>query len=160
MPDTAQRTAQWQRQLVRDRVGAVFDPQRARALAEQAIREEAGVKNHPPDLINLALEVLVRESLELPGFSTLNETAARIRAEVNQAMFDRILARMGQLDVQRINALLEVVGPSGKSRFDALKRAAGRASWSNFREQVAHMVWGRLWNTGRWLHMEGRLSSG
>ena len=86
MPDAAQRTAEWQRELVRERVGAVFDPQLARSLAEQAIREEAQVKNHPPDLINVALEVLVRESLELPGFSTLNEIAARVRAEVNAGM--------------------------------------------------------------------------
>jgi hypothetical protein len=84
VPDAAQRTAEWQRELVRGRVGAVVDPERARSLAEQAIREEAGVKNHPPDLINVALEVLVRESLELPGFSTLNEIAARIRAEGQQ----------------------------------------------------------------------------
>jgi hypothetical protein len=96
VPDAARRTAAWQRELVRERVGALFDPERARALAEQAIREEAEVKNHPPDLINVALEVLVRESLELPGFSTLDESAARIRAEVNAGMFARILARMTQ----------------------------------------------------------------
>ena len=47
-------------ELVRERLGAVFDPERARALAEQAIRAEAEVKNHPPDLINVALEMLVR----------------------------------------------------------------------------------------------------
>jgi TnpA family transposase len=141
VPEAARRTAAWQRELVRERVGALFDPERARALAEQAIREEAEVKNHPPDLINVALEVLVRESLELPGFSTLDGSAARIRAEVNAGMFARILARMAQPDVLRINGLLEVVGASGKSRLDALKRPAGRASWSNFREQVAHMAW-------------------
>jgi hypothetical protein len=61
VPDAARRTAAWQRDLIRERVGATLDPVRARALAEQAIREEAELKNHPPDLINVALEVLVRE---------------------------------------------------------------------------------------------------
>ena len=28
IPDAAERTAEWQRELVRERVGAVFDPQR------------------------------------------------------------------------------------------------------------------------------------
>lgn len=69
VPDIASRTAEWQRALVRERAGAVGDL--ARALAEQAIRAEAEVKNHPPDLINVALEVLVREGLELPGFRRL-----------------------------------------------------------------------------------------
>ena len=119
------RTAAWQRELIRERVGAVFDPERARALAEQAIRAEAEVKNHPPDLINVALEVLVREGLELPGFSTLDGIAARVRAEVNAGMFSRIVARMRQPEVLRVNRLLEVVG-DGKSRFDELKRSAGQ----------------------------------
>lgn len=43
------------------------------------------MKNHPPDLINVALELLVKESLELPGCSTLDEPATRTRHEVNTA---------------------------------------------------------------------------
>jgi hypothetical protein len=35
-----------------------------------------------PDLINVALEMLVKASSELPGFSTLDEMAGRIRREV------------------------------------------------------------------------------
>ena len=53
--------------LVRERLGVVHDPQRARAVAEEAIRSAAEVKNNPPDLINVALEMLVKASLELPG---------------------------------------------------------------------------------------------
>ena len=34
LPDAARRTAAWQRELIRERVGAVFDPERARSLAE------------------------------------------------------------------------------------------------------------------------------
>jgi hypothetical protein len=149
--DAPDRTGRWQQGLVRGRLGVVSDPRRSRALAEQAIREEAEVKNHPPDLINVALEVLVRESLELPGFSTLNEIAARVRAEVNAGIFARILARMTQGEVLRVDRLLEVRS-SGKSDFDALKRAAGRASWSNFRGQVEHMRWvDSLGDSARWL---------
>jgi hypothetical protein len=75
------RSGRWQQQLVRERLGVCSDPERARSLAEQAIRSEAEVKNHPPDLINVAFEVLVRQRLELPGFSTLDGIAARVRGE-------------------------------------------------------------------------------
>jgi hypothetical protein len=132
-----ERTGRWQQQLVRDRLGVAADPERARSLAEQAIRSEAEVKNHPPDLINVALEVLVREGLELPAFSTLDGIATRVRAEVNASMFSGIVARMRQPEVLRVNNLLEVI--DGKSGFDALKRSAGKASWSHFRAQVAHL---------------------
>jgi len=149
--DAPRRTGRWQQELVRERLGVVSDPERARSLAEQVIREEAEVKNHPPDLINVALEVMVRESLELPAFSTLNEIAARVRAEVNAAMFAQVVTRMTPGEVLRVNGLLEVLGPSGKSRFDGLKRVPGRASWSNFRGQVAHLAWvDSLGDSGRW----------
>lgn len=68
-----------QRQLVRKRLGVVHDPERARAVAGDAIRSAAEVKNNPADLINVALEMLVKASLELPAFSTLDEMAGRIR---------------------------------------------------------------------------------
>jgi hypothetical protein len=67
------RTAEAHRTLIRQRVGVVYKPGKARKLAEKAIRKAALVKNHPPDLINVALERLIQASLELPGFSTLNE---------------------------------------------------------------------------------------
>jgi Domain of unknown function (DUF4158) len=118
------RTGRWQQQLVRERLGVVSNPERARSLAEQAIRSEAEVKNHPPDLINVVLEVLVREGLELPGFSTLDGIAARVRAEVNAGMLSGIVARMRQPEVLRVNNLLDVV--DGKSGFDVLKRVAGK----------------------------------
>ena len=58
----AARTAKWHRQQVRARQGVTYDQRRARMLAAAAIREAALVKNHPPDLINVALERLVEAS--------------------------------------------------------------------------------------------------
>ena len=71
-----------------------YDHRRARALAAREIRDAALVKNHPPDLINVALERLIEASLELPAFSTLDEMATTIRAEVNAGIFARIVERM------------------------------------------------------------------
>ena len=44
IPDAAARTAEWQREVVRERVGAVFDPERTRMVAGEAIRAAAEVK--------------------------------------------------------------------------------------------------------------------
>lgn len=62
-PSRGSETAKWQHGLVRERVGVVHDPERARAVAAEAIRSAAEVKNNPPDLINVALEMLVKASL-------------------------------------------------------------------------------------------------
>src|SRR6266542_1206872 len=135
IPDGAERTAEWQRELVRERVGAVFDPERARLVAEGAIRAAAGVKNHPPDLINVALELLVKESLELPGFSTLDRMAAAIRAEVNAALFEtlqpvkRALARR-PCDLEQTTQPTRLQRPhaSGDRGLPAGRRGRGSAS--------------------------------
>ena len=95
------RSARLHRKQVRDRQGVTYDQRRARAVAEAAIREAALMKNHPPDLINVALERLVEASLELLAFSTLDEMATSIRAEVNAQIFAGIAARIGPDGRQR-----------------------------------------------------------
>ena len=104
------------------------DPQRARAVAEAAVRSAAKVKNDPPDLINVALEMLVKASLELPAFSTLDEIASRVRLEVNTDIFKRVAGRIALPDRVGLENLLDVVGPAVKTPFNRLKQPAGKAS--------------------------------
>jgi TnpA family transposase len=134
----AARTAKWHRKQVRARQGVAYDQRRARALAAAEIRDAALVKNHPPDLINVALERLVEASLELPAFSTLDEMATAIRAEVNAGIFARITSRMGPGGQQRLQALLTMAG-DGKSMFNRLKKPAQRATWSRFKAQAGYL---------------------
>ncbi len=151
-PSRGDETAKLQRRLVRERLGVIHDPERARAVASAAIRSAAEVKNDPPDLVNVALEMLVKESLELPAFSTLDEIVSRIRREVNAGMFERIDGRIGLHDRVRLETLLEVTGQGAKTPYNRLKQPAGRASWSGFREQVEHLRWvGSLGDTDAWL---------
>ncbi|MCX0275603.1 DUF4158 domain-containing protein, partial [Nocardia zapadnayensis] len=122
----AARTAKLHRKQVRARQGVRYDQRRARVIAAAAIRTAAQAKNHPPDLINVALERLLEASLELPAFSTLDEMATRIRAEVNAEIFTCIAERMGGDGRQRMQALLQAVGPDGRSMFNRLKKPAQR----------------------------------
>jgi len=148
----AARTAKWHRKQVRVRQGVTYDQRRARALAAAEIRAAALVKNHPPDLINVALERLVEASLELPAFSTLDELATAIRAEVNAGIFARIVERMGPEARQRLQALLTVANPGGTSMFNRLKKPAQRATWSRFKAQAEYLSQvDALGDTGAWL---------
>ena len=49
-------------------------------VLRKAIQEAAYTKEDSADLINVALEELVRQGFELPGFTTLQEAAQRGRA--------------------------------------------------------------------------------
>ena len=44
-------------------------------------------KDNPVDIINTMLEILVKESFELPAFSTLNKLANRTRAATLDTLF-------------------------------------------------------------------------
>ena len=148
----AARTAKWHRRQVRVRQGVTYDQRRARAVAAAAIREAALVKNHPPDLINVALERLVEASLELPAFSTLDELAAAIRAEVNAGIFAGIVSRMGPEGRQRMRGLLTTAGLDGRSMFNRLKKPAQRATWSRFKAQAGYLDQvDELGDTAAWL---------
>ena len=148
----AARTAKWHRRQVRERQGVTYDQRRARAVAEAAIREAALVRNHPPDLINVALERLVEASLELPAFYTLDEMATSIRAEVNAGIFAGIVSRMGQDGGQRAQRLLATAGPDGRSMFNRLKKPAQRATWSRFKAQAEYLDQvDELGDTAYWL---------
>jgi TnpA family transposase len=148
----SERTGTSQHQLIRDKVGVALDPERARMVAAEAIRAAAEVKNNPPDLINVALEMTVKASLELPGFSTLDAMASQIRGEVNTSIFEQIASRLTLRDTRVLQQLLDVTAPGRTTRFNELKKVAGRASWSAFREQVSHMAWvDSLGDTSVWL---------
>ncbi len=136
----AGRTTRWHRKQIRARQGVTNDPPRARTIAAEAIREAARVKNHPSDLINVALDRLVEASLELPGFTTLDEMATRIRAEVNSEIFAGICERAGEEGQARLQALLSVAEQDTFSMFNRLKKPAQRASWSRFKAQAAYMA--------------------
>lgn len=129
------RTAARQRDFVRERLGVVYDQEQAREVASAAIYEAVQTKDNPADLINVALEKLVKARLELPGYTTLDEMASAIRTEVNEDFFARIVSRMDEVERARLLGLLRV--PAGaRSRFDELKRPAKSPTISHLREHL------------------------
>ena len=59
-PVVSARTVERYRGLIRDRVGVRYDPETARKIAAAAIRSAARAKDNPADLLNVALEELVK----------------------------------------------------------------------------------------------------
>jgi hypothetical protein len=126
---------------VRARLGLAGDPEQARKVAGEVIRAAAQVKDNPADLINVALEELVRAGCELPSFSTLDRMAGEIRAEVNGGFFDLMHSRMGVGDHDRMLGMLRVDPLTRRSGHDRVKKTAGRATVSHLREHLDHLAW-------------------
>ncbi|MFC6367141.1 DUF4158 domain-containing protein [Nonomuraea thailandensis] len=58
------------------------------------MRKAAQPKDNPADLINVALEELVRARCELPGYTTLDAMASSIRAAVSTGFFQVVAGRL------------------------------------------------------------------
>jgi Domain of unknown function (DUF4158) len=95
-----------------------YEPATAHAVAESAIRAAALMKDNPADLINVALEELVKARLELPGDTTLDEMAAEIGTGVNRGIFATVGGRMSDADIGVLDSLLVVDPVMKRSAFD------------------------------------------
>ncbi|GAB3893426.1 DUF4158 domain-containing protein [Microbispora bryophytorum] len=135
----ADRTAKWHRGLVRSFMGVKYDSGKARAIAEEAIRRAVTTRDNPADLINVALEELMRARRELPGFSTLDRMVAAIRTETNTALYTMVAARIDLAAKARLTRLLWLDPTSGRSDFDRLKTPAKAATLGKLKLRLAHL---------------------
>ncbi|MCX4789714.1 DUF4158 domain-containing protein [Streptomyces sp. NBC_01221] len=150
----AERTAKHHRGLVRKQAGVTYDQAKARQIVEHAIRKEAAAKNRPADLINIALEKVVEAGLELPGFSTFDKMASKIRTEVNASICTGIHDRMSAAQRVGLMRLLEERDSDGTTLFNRLKKPAKGPTWSHFKNLTKRLEWlDELGDTDVW--MEG-----
>jgi hypothetical protein len=148
----AERTGKRHREFVRARMKVTYDSARVREVAEQAIRKAAQAKDNPADLINVALEELVRARCELPGYTTLDAMAATIRTEVNTAFYQAVAGRIGPVARLRLGRLYVVDPVTRRSGFDRLKDVAKSASLGKFRVRLDLLAdIDALGPTGEWL---------
>ncbi|WP_374776640.1 DUF4158 domain-containing protein [Streptomyces sp. NBC_01310] len=148
----AERTAKHHRGLVRKQAGVTYDQAKARGIVEQSIRKEAAAKNRPADLINIALEKVVEAGLELPGFSTFDKMASKIRTEVNASICAGIQDRMSAAQRAGLMRLLEDRDSDGTTLFNRLKKPAKGPTWSHFKNLTKRLEWlDELGDTDVWM---------
>ena len=112
----------------------------ARRATIVAVHQAAQVMDHPADLINVAVEELVRQRFELPAFSTLDALATHVRAVVHRRLFATVLGRLSEQQRHQLDDLLES-DQLGRSGFNALKRAPQQPSLSHLDDLVGHVRW-------------------
>ena len=108
-------------------------------LATRSIAEAAAAMDNPADLINVAIEQLIRDRIELPSFSTLDRLARRVRALVNRRYFQLIAGRLAQDEKQRLDAMLVVEFGHHKSALQQIKRLPKRGSLTHFLDLLGHI---------------------
>jgi TnpA family transposase len=111
-------------------------------ILSTAVRLAAERMEDLADITNVAIEELIRESFELPGFSTLHKEAKRGRAEVNRTLYRRVSDAIGTDGQSRIDLLLaEPDSESRKTRWDALKQDAQSPTLTHVRDLLERQRW-------------------
>ena len=100
----------------------------ARHVITEATHKAAQVMNNPADLINVAIETLVKERFELPAFSTLNRSVSHIRTLVNSNIYETVLKKLTSDKKCKLDNLLSVENSDTYSKFNYLKETPKSAT--------------------------------
>jgi TnpA family transposase len=110
-------------------------------LVTQAVLEAATTMSDPADLINRAIEVLIKAATDLPAFSTLERLANHLRAQVHTRMYGQITARLTPAQVASLDALLIVQPDAVTTSFNRLKQTPGPARAQTIRLWTDRLGW-------------------
>jgi len=127
--------------LVRDYLGVIAYGRAARKVSIQTCFQAARTREDLPDIINVAIEELVRQRYELPAFSTLLRIARTARYSQNRTYQERIYQALDDEARQRLQALLRREEGEARSIWDRLKREPNRPTVPQFKEVLENLHW-------------------
>ncbi len=128
------------RQAIRAHLGGtVYGPgpgERLRSVLETA----AQTMSDPADLINAAVEELVKANIELPAFSTLDRLVGTVRTQVHEAWYARVTERLTPAQQAVLDGLLVV--PPGKptTPLILLKQTPGPPTLKRIQLWIDHLA--------------------
>jgi uncharacterized protein DUF4158 len=105
-----------------------------RHVAAAAVHRAATVKDHPADLLNIAIEELVRQRYELPAFNTLDRLVGHVRAQVNRRLFHQVLSHLTDQEQRRLDELLVTDNVQHRSLLGELKASPKSATLQHLQE--------------------------
>lgn len=113
----------------------------ARQQAARAVLKAAQTMDNPPDLINVAIEVLLKERRELPAFSTLELLVRRYRNFVNRRFFRRIYSRLETWEIEKLDNLLKPDSQTYRTPFNRLKDLPENPTLTHLQELLEQLEW-------------------
>ncbi len=120
-------------QIIRDYLQVKPYDSTAEQVAKTAIEAAVSVMDHPSDLINVAVEMLVKESYELPAFGTLERLAKHLRALSHTELYRQISSQLNRVERDYLDGLIAQPDAEVKAMLNRLKAAPKS-------EKLTHLV--------------------
>jgi TnpA family transposase len=139
--DTAIATRYRHMAFIRERLRVTaYGPAARRAMITAAVAA-ARTKEDLADIINVALEELVRHRYELPAFSTLERAAFTARHTVNRRYHHLIGERLAAPTRARLEEMLTRPQGARRSSWDTVKQEPKSPTLKHMKEVIAHLRW-------------------
>ena len=106
-----------------------------------AMSEAARTKEELADLVNVAIEELVRKKYELPAFDTLVRGARHVRTIVYRQFYQQVDARLSVKEKASIEALLVPEPESHFTPWNTLKQEPGSPTLTHLKVCLDRQVW-------------------
>lgn len=113
----------------------------ARHVIVRAIGAAARTKDEPSDLINVAIEELIRQHYELPAFSTLVRASNRIRVSVYRSLYRQIHTLLNEESRNKIDKLLESEQDNIYTSWNFLNQEPGTPTLMHLKDLVTYLTW-------------------
>lgn len=125
--------------ICREYCGISTSPSKIRKALAGAVVNAATTKEDVADIINVAIEEIIRQRLELPAFSTIHRAAKSARGTVNRGFYRKITQVLADEQKKSIDELFSVSSSDNKSTWEFLKNEPGRPSKSHFQDLLNHL---------------------
>ncbi|MBK5204948.1 MAG: Tn3 family transposase, partial [Polaromonas sp.] len=135
------RTLYRHRQAILKRLKVVSWGTEARALAQATMCKTAQARTDPADIINSAIDALIRHDFELPTLATLRRLAGTAHSNINAAQWTEVCGRLSSAQQAVLETLLVVDPKTQKSPFANLCSTPGRPSRKNLNALVDRYQW-------------------
>lgn len=113
----------------------------AHALAQATMCKTAHARTEPADIINSAIDALIRHDFELPTLATLRRLAGTVHSQITSAQWTEVCSSLTSSQKTVLEALLVVDQKTQKSPFASLCSTPGRPSRKNLNALIDHYQW-------------------
>jgi len=113
----------------------------ARLVMLLALREAARTKEDLADLINVAIEELVRKKYELPAFDTLVRAARHVRASVYHQFYRQVDDARSAVEKAGMESLFVVEIETRFTPWNTLKQEPGSPTLTHLKDWLDRLAW-------------------
>ena len=110
-------------------------------LLKAVITKTAYTMSDPADLINVAIEELVKEHTELPAFSTLDRLTSHLRTQVHEKIYQTFTKKLTTGQKSTLEKLLNVSPNEFISDFIRLKQTPNTPTLGHIRMWTERLEW-------------------